>query len=75
MYYIYLIRSKIKDRFYIGYTNDLKRRLKEHGVKLSDLVYYEAYKAKEDAMKRELRLKRFKSAYGQLKKRIIKSRI
>ena len=60
---------------YIGYTSDLKRRLKEHGVSKEDLVYYEAYKDKDDATKREVGLKKYKSSWGQLKKRIEKSKI
>jgi len=74
MYYVYLIKYKNKE-LYIGYTNDLKRRLKEHKAQLENLVYYEAYKSKEDAVKRERQLKKYKSAWGQLKKRIAKSRI
>ena len=74
MYYVYLINQK-SNKLYIGYTTDLKRRLKEHHCKLRDLIYYEAYKAKEDAIQREKQLKNYKSAWGQLKKRIIKSRI
>jgi len=74
MYYVYLINQK-SNKLYIGYTTNLKRRLKEHQVKSKDLVYYEAYKAKEDAIQREKQLKKYKSAWGQLKKRIIKSRI
>ncbi|NQT90876.1 MAG: GIY-YIG nuclease family protein [Candidatus Omnitrophica bacterium] len=31
MYYVYILRSKKdRDRFYIGYTTDLDRRLREH---------------------------------------------
>lgn len=30
MYYVYFIKSQIKDFLYIGSTNDLKRRLVEH---------------------------------------------
>jgi len=74
MFYIYIIKQAAGS-LYIGYTADLQRRLKEHKVKLSDLVYYEAYKSKEEATQREQRLKKYKSAWGQLKRRIIKSRI
>ena len=38
-----------------------------------ELVYYEAYKSKEDAQKRERDLKKFGAGYGHLKKRISKS--
>ena len=74
MYYVYIIKQAT-GKLYIGYTTDLRRRLKEHKLKLSDLIYYEAYKSKEDAIRREQRLKEYKSAWGQLKKRITKSRI
>jgi len=74
MYYVYVLKIKY-NKLYFGYTIDLRRRLKEHKAKISNLVYYEAYKSKEDATKREKRLKQYKSAWGQLKKRIVKSRI
>jgi putative endonuclease len=74
MYYVYIIKQK-NGELYIGYTSDLRRRIKEHQAKPENLVYYEAYKAKEDATKREKQIKKYKSAWGQLKKRIIKSRI
>ncbi len=79
MYYIYLIRSKRDNSVYIGYTNDLIRRLEEHNTGKSkstknkapfDLIYYEAYRAKADTRYREDNLKRFAQAYTQLKKRI-----
>ncbi len=30
MYYVYILHSKIHDRFYVGHTNSIERRLKEH---------------------------------------------
>jgi len=74
MYYVYIIKQK-NGELYIGYTSDLRRRMKEHRTKLEDLVYYEAYKSRTDAIQRERQLKKYKSAWGQLKKRIVKSRI
>lgn len=79
MFYVYLIKSKKDSSIYIGYTNDLKRRFKEHNAGNSkytknkcpyELVYYEAYKNISDAKFREDNLKRFAQAYSQLKKRI-----
>ena len=79
MFYVYVLRSSGDQKLYIGYTNDLKRRLLEHKTKKNfstahrgklSLVYYEAFFGKSDAIKREKQLKQFKSAYGQLKKRI-----
>jgi putative endonuclease len=37
------------------------------------LVYYEAYKSKEDAKEREKQLKHFGKSYSQLKRKIRKS--
>ncbi|MDP3725897.1 MAG: GIY-YIG nuclease family protein [bacterium] len=76
MYYVYVIKKKSKNgEFYIGYSTDLRRRLKEHTVQKEDLVYYEAYKHAKDARIREQQLKKHKSAWGQLKKRTQHSRI
>ena len=64
---------------YIGYTNDLKRRMTEHNNNQStatknkgpyELIYCEAYKSVKDAKYRESNLKRFSQAYTQLKRRI-----
>ena len=72
MYYVYIIKKCNDSEIYIGFTNNLKRRFKEHNrsrVKWT-LVYYEAYKARKDALLREKRLKYFGNALGQLKRRI-----
>jgi len=62
MYYVYLLKSKKLDWKYVGYTSDLRKRFKEHqnGLSLStnpykpfESVFYEAYKAKQDAKRRE----------------------
>ncbi|MBI2109494.1 MAG: GIY-YIG nuclease family protein [Parcubacteria group bacterium] len=65
MYYVYVIKKKSRyGEFYIGYSTDLRGRLKEHAVRKNDLVYYEAYKHKKDAYIREKQLKKYKSAWG-----------
>ncbi|MDO8529819.1 MAG: GIY-YIG nuclease family protein [bacterium] len=69
MYYLYILR-KGDDKLYIGYTNDLKRRIAEHKGKLPELVYYEAYKDKLDAQDRERKLKQRGHGIKELKKRI-----
>ena len=64
MFYLYLIRNE-GGEFYIGSTNDLKRRLDEHneGKNTStrfhswSLVYYEAYLTLKAARDREKKLK------------------
>jgi len=82
MYYVYVLKSKKDKQLYIGYTSNLKERLKQHNEKKTystrqripfKLAYYEAFSAQKDALIREKQLKQFKSAYGQLKKRIANS--
>jgi len=73
MYYVYCIKWA-EDQLYFGFSADLRKRLKQHGVGIENLIYHEAYKSKQDAMEREHQLKRYKSAWGQLKKRIARSR-
>lgn len=78
MYYTYPIRSKKNGRIYTGYTNDLRKRFKEHNKKMStytkyrgpyELIYYEACIDQGDARARELYLKAGKG------KNYIKSRL
>lgn len=84
MYYVYLLRSRNKNTFYIGYTNNVERRIREHNGGLVeytkkylpwDLVYYESFLALEDAKTREKSLKSFGNANRQLKMRIKNSLI
>ena len=78
-YYRYILQSLKDKKVYIGYTNDLKRRLQEHNTKKSlatkcrapfKLVYYEAYLSKQNAQHRERNLKFWAQAYTALMKRI-----
>jgi putative endonuclease len=79
MYYIYFLKNNT-GKVYVGYTNDLRRRIREHngrrGGKYTkhkgpfELIYYEAYKSEKDAKRREDALKLHKKAYAQLKTRI-----
>jgi len=71
MYYVYVIKSTIKDWIYVGYSEDLRRRFKEHQAGFSIatkpyrpfiLIFYEAYRAKADAKRRE---KYFKTNPGK----------
>lgn len=70
MYYIYLIRNLRTGLTYIGYTNDLRRRIKEHKNKNPKLIYYEAYENKEDAKQREKKLKQRGQTIRRLKERL-----
>ena len=69
LYYVYLIVSKVKNRTisYVGYTNNIKRRLKLHnnskGAKFTKgkqwfLLYKKSYKSKSKAMSEEYKLKK-----------------
>ena len=78
-YCVYVLQSKKDKGIYIGYTNDLKRRLEEHNKGLCPstkdkrpfrVVAYEGYSSEIDARTRERRLKQFKNAYKELLKRI-----
>jgi putative endonuclease len=72
MYYVYLLQSPKADDIYIGFTPDLRRRMREHRYEHRDwkLVYYEAYASEKDARLREQRLKHHGSGKIELKKRL-----
>ena len=69
-YFVYLIVSNLKNNkkiSYVGYTNNLKKRLIVHnngkGAKFTrgkiwKLVYYEQYDSKPNAMSAEFKLKK-----------------
>ena len=67
MFYVYVLKSTVKEYHYIGSTEDLRRRVAEHNSGKTKsikhlipfrLVYYEAYTKKTLARKREIELKR-----------------
>jgi len=67
MHYVYILQDlKKENSFYVGFTSDLKRRMKEHKSGVSGytgrsewkLVYYEAYLTDKAARDREASLKR-----------------
>ncbi|MEK7062156.1 MAG: GIY-YIG nuclease family protein [Patescibacteria group bacterium] len=77
-YYVYILKSLKDNKFYTGYTENLKLRFEEHqkGHVLSTkdrrpfkLVYYESCLDKKDAMHRE---KYLKTHFGKM---FIKNRL
>lgn len=71
-YYTYVLESLKDHKRYVGYTSDLRKRLKEHndGKSFSTkprlpfrLIYYEACLNKEDAKRRE---RFFKQTKGRM---------
>jgi putative endonuclease len=72
MYYTYVLQSKKDNKFYTGYSKDLKLRFESHEKGLVEstkdrrpleLVYYEACLNQQDANHRE---KYLKTHYGKM---------
>jgi len=70
-YYAYVLRSKIDGRLYKGHTDNVEKRLKEQnagktkstkGFTPWELVYFETFKSKQEAILRE---KYFKTGSGR----------
>ena len=79
MYFVYLLVSKNKNRTisYVGYTNNINKRLKLHnnskGAKFTrgrnwKLAYYKRYDNKILAMKEEYKLKKDYKLRSKIKK-------
>ena len=77
MFYVYMLKSPKNSQVYIGFTEDLKRRFAEHQKlprhKEWMLIYYEAYRDREDAVQRERKLKSYGSSLQRLKTRLKRS--
>ncbi len=80
IYYAYLLRSNKGDKFYVGYTSDLKQRVELHNEgqveptrsrRPLEFVYCEASLHQEDALHRERDIY-LKTTYGN---RYIRSRL
>ena len=76
-FYVYMLKSKsIKAVTYVGYTNDLKKRIKLHnsgkGAKFTRgrkwiLIYKEKFKSKSEAISREYYIKNNRSLRNKIK--------
>lgn len=71
MYYFYVLRFRDNGKLYYGFTDNLRRRIKEHKSGRSnftsknglfDLIFYEAYIDKGDARSAE---RYFKTGHGR----------
>lgn len=68
MYYVYIIECSDKT-LYTGYTSNLEGRIKAHNIKKGakytrgrvpvELIYYEIFESKSEALKREYEIKKF----------------
>jgi len=81
MYYVYILKSSVLNKYYTGVTSNIKKRLRNHnigGTKSTkpynpwNIVYKEEYISKNEAYKREYYLK---SPKGYLEKKSIMSKL
>ncbi|MBU0998377.1 GIY-YIG nuclease family protein [Patescibacteria group bacterium] len=73
MYYVYILRTS-SNTLYTGQTNNLEKRLRQHKEKSSksakyiryfsffNLVYFEKYKSRKEAIQREIQIKKLTKA-------------
>ena len=81
MHYVYVLRSTDSKDIYIGYSSNLRNRLKSHNKAGNTstknhawiLAYYEAYQSEIEARDRERKLKQYGKSLAMLKRRISKS--
>lgn len=78
MHYIYILKSLKDGKYYTGFSSDLRSRIRDHHAgnvqstknrRPLELIYYEAYKEKTQAVRREKFLKTTKGKL-QLKKQL-----
>lgn len=79
MFVVYILKSKLYNRYYTGHTNDLDIRLERHNkgyVKSTKsykpwiIVYTEKYQSKSEAFKREMAIKSYH--HGEAFKKLLK---
>jgi putative endonuclease len=70
MFFVYILRSVSSGAFYVGHTEDLVQRIREHETGRShytkgrgpwELVYVEVFPTRAEAMNRESQIKQRKS--------------
>ena len=81
VYYVYMLKSKsVKSVTYVGYTNNLNKRISLHnagkGAKFTRgrkwvLIYKEKFKSKKEAISREYYIKNNRSLRNVLKKKYL----
>ena len=80
-YYVYMLKSRgIKSVTYVGYTNNLNKRINLHntgkGAKFTKgrkwiLIYKEKFKLKREAISREYYIKSNRTLRNKLKKKYL----
>lgn len=70
MYFVYILKSEVKERYYTGCSKNFERRLKEHNNKQVrytkafvpwKAVYIEKFESRTEAFNREKQIKSYKS--------------
>ena len=78
MYFVYILKSKVRERYYIGYTGNVTERLQKHNAgankstkpfKPWEVIYSEILPDKKSAWLRERQIKRYKG--GEAFKKLI----
>ena len=72
-FYVYILASKRNGTLYVGFTNEIERRILEHKQKsvkgftskydVNLLVYFEEFEIAEDALLRERQMKKWKRVW------------
>lgn len=79
MHYVYLLKSEKNGSLYVGCTNNVVQRLKEHNKDMGyhtskyspwTLIYLEGYRSQSDAYSREKSLKRYAQGLRRIKERL-----
>lgn len=70
IFYVYIMSNYQRSAYYVGFCNDLVRRIIEHlnnlgaeftkKYKINDLLYYEEYQYVNDAINREKEIKKWR---------------
>ena len=81
IYYVYMLKSKgVKSVTYVGYTNNLTKRIDQHntgkGAKFTRgrkwvLIYRERFKSKKEAISREYYIKKNRSLRNNIKRKYL----
>jgi len=77
VFYVYILKGIKNERYYIGYTANLRQRLSQHNAGINrstksgrpwQIIYTETMVTKSDAYKREKQIKSYKAgrAFKQL---------
>ena len=80
MFYVYVLKSKTKiNKFYIGFSSNLRRRVHEHNNSQNkstkhgipwQLIYYEAYQSEQLAREREHVIKKRGKVWQAIRSRL-----